>query len=565
MASIEEIKLKKPELLNYLICESCGKKFLATKSQIRLYFSKYINGLLFHPSCSVSCAAKIRNKLIGSSFSRPEVRKKIQETNMKRYGVKHNWASKDPKLNGRQTRQEKYGNPFYRDINKTKQTNLKKYGVECILQLKENHDKGMIASHTKESLEKAKNTKLNNIDKNGLNSYQRQAIKTKITKKIRYNNETYTNLNKNKETCKIKYGVDHYSKTKEFSKKVSNTRKINKEKNFESKHKNFEDINEEFFRNNFIKNDIFDLDACKSYFNVGTNWVNVKKQEFNIDVRNNQHQELTQLQIYNFIKQIYTNLILFNTFKIIPPLELDIYIPEKKLAIEFNGIYWHSSIYKEKNYHQQKSKLCQEKGIRLIHIYEDEWNDEHKKEIIKDIIKHALNIPTSENKIYARKCIIKEIENKEYNDFCNEYHIQGTKGAQVKLGLFYNNELVQIASFGKSRYDKRYEWEWIRGCPASNNNVIGGTSKLFKYFVRKYNPKSVLCYADFNKFDGKGYKECGFKFDKITAPDKFYFDIENNIRINRSPKHYKEYMNNVKNNKFLLLYGAGNLKFIWNK
>ena len=269
--------------------------------------------------------------------------------------------------------------------------------------------------------------------------------------------------------------------------------------------------------------------------------------------------------MYNFIKSVYKQKVILDDRKVLYPQELDIYIPEKNLAIEFNGMYWHSTLRDRMTiqYHQNKSKLCQEKGIRLIHIYEDEWNDEHKREIIKDIIKHSLNIPTSENKIYARKCTIKEIDNKSYNNFCNKYHIQGTKGAQVKLGLFYNDDLVQIASFSKSRYDKQYEWEWIRGCPASNNNVIGGTSKLFKYFVRKYNPKSVVCYADFNKFDGKGYKECGFKFDKITAPDKFYFDIKNNIRINRSPSKYQEYKKKVENKEFLLLYGAGNLKFVW--
>lgn len=413
---------------------------------------------------------------------------KALETNKKNHNGLHNWASKNPKLNGRETKLKKYGNEFYNNR------------------------------------EKAHNTKLSKIDENGLNSYQRAALKSK-------------------QHYKDNYGVENINQ-------------------IHIKH--IDDINEKFFRENFIKDNVFLIKECCSYFNTGSNWVIHKKQLFNIIEPNKQNQELTQLEIFNYIKQIYTNVILFNSHKIISPQELDIYIPEKKLAIEFNGVYWHSANKGlDKYYHQNKSKLCQEKGIRLIHIYEDEWNDEHKRDIIKDIIKHALNIPTYENKIYARKCTIKEIENKEYNDFCNKYHIQGTKGAQVKLGLFYNNELVQIASFSKSRYDKQYEWEWIRGCPASNNNVVGGTSKLFKYFVRKYNPKSVLCYADFNKFDGKGYKECGFKFIKITVPDKFYYDTKNCIRINRNPSKYSEYMNKVKLGEFFLLYGAGNLKFIW--
>ena len=100
---------------------------------------------------------------------------------------------------------------------------------------------------------------------------------------------------------------------------------------------------------------------------------------------------------------------------------------------------------------------------------------------------------------------------KEYREFCILNHIQGYKKASIKLGLFYNNKLVQIASFGKvnnrgkaAMTNKEYDYEWVRGCPASLNYVIGGTSKLFKYFVKHYNPKTVLCYADWNLFNGKG-------------------------------------------------------------
>lgn len=174
-------------------------------------------------------------------------------------------------------------------------------------------------------------------------------------------------------------------------------------------------------------------------------------------------------------------------------------------------------------------------------------------------LKHRLGI-NKENNIYARKCTIKEIDNESYKKFCNENHIQGFRPASVKLGLFYNNELVQIASFGKTK-DKKYEWEWIRGCPASNNSVIGGTSKLFKYFINKYNPNSVLCYADLNLFNGKGYEKCGFEFTGYTGPNKFY--VKQFKRIERNPARYKEYKELVKQNKLLLCYGAGSMRFVW--
>lgn len=254
--------------------------------------------------------------------------------------------------------------------------------------------------------------------------------------------------------------------------------------------------------------------------------------------------------------------------------EIDIYIPELKIGIEYNGVYFHSINGRKKDiistaYHYNKSKYAQNLGINLIHIWEDQWINQ--KDIIKDILKARLGI-LSENKIYARQCKIKEITTKDYKKFCEDNHIQGYKKASIKLGLYYNDILVQIASFNKvtntgkaSILNNKYDYEWTRGCIASNNKVIGGTSKLFKYFVSVYNPNSVLCYADWNLFNGQGYKQCGFILDGYTGPDKFYIQVKPIKRINRSPYKYKEYKELVEKNKLWLCYGAGSLRFIWNK
>ena len=113
--------------------------------------------------------------------------------------------------------------------------------------------------------------------------------------------------------------------------------------------------------------------------------------------------------------------------------------------------------------------------------------------------------------------------------------------------------------------NKKYDYEWVRGCPASNNVIIGGTSKLFKYFIKNYNPTSVLCYADWNLFNGNGYKQCGFIFDGYTGPDKFYIQAKPILRINRNPYMYKEFKKLVLQKKLWVCYGAGSLRFIWNK
>ena len=128
-------------------------------------------------------------------------------------------------------------------------------------------------------------------------------------------------------------------------------------------------------------------------------------------------------------------------------LELDLVLPNNNTAIEFNGVYWHNELYCDKNYHLHKTRLCEDKGIELIHVFEDEWS--FKQEIVLSIIKNKLNL--TPNRVYARKCEIKEIPPKKYKDFCEQNHIQGYVSAKIKLGLFYDGELVSIMSLGGLR------------------------------------------------------------------------------------------------------------------
>lgn len=249
--------------------------------------------------------------------------------------------------------------------------------------------------------------------------------------------------------------------------------------------------------------------------------------------------------------------------------ELDIYIEEKKIAIEYNGCYYHAKNginHKSKKYHFNKNSIAYSEGIELIQVWEDQWKNQ--QEIIKDIIAARLGIIRGE-KIYARKCEIKEVNTKDYREFCNKYHVQGYRSATVKLGLYYKSELVQIASFNKARQysiagNNKYEWEWVRGCISSNNKVIGGTSKLLKHFIDNWHPNNILCFSDWNLFSGKGYEEAGFQLEGLTGPDKFYITINSKMqRINRSPYAYQEYKNMVNNGKLFECYGCGSKKFVW--
>ena len=205
-------------------------------------------------------------------------------------------------------------------------------------------------------------------------------------------------------------------------------------------------------------------------------------------------------------------------------MELDIVIPEIKLAIEFDGNYWHSDKFKqEKNYHLNKTIECEKMGYRLIHIFEHEWIK--KQDIVKAKLKSIFN--RDQQSIYARKCVIKEITSKEKNEFLNKTHIQGEDKSNVKLGLYNNDELVAVMTFCKSRFNKNFEWELSRF--SSSKHVIGGASKLLKYFERVYKPKSLITYADRRFSQGKLYFMLGFTFDHFSSPNYFYCD--QNLKI----------------------------------
>ena len=275
--------------------------------------------------------------------------------------------------------------------------------------------------------------------------------------------------------------------------------------------------------------------------------------------------------IIDYVKSLGFNPIKYVYGKGNTRFEIDCYIPELKMGIEYNGIYFHSSNginKKPKNYHFKKSKIAlTELGIDLIQIWEDKWKKQN--DIMKDIIRIRLN--KAENKIPARKCIVKEISSKEYREFCNIHHIQRFRAASVRLGLFYQDKLIQLISFGKpgnygnSKSDQ-YQWEWIRSCSEFNTIVMGGISKLFKYFIKNYNPESILCYCDWNLFNGNGYEKLGLELLSYTGPDLFFIKNSSNLeRINRNPYANSLHKTMVKEGKLFECYGCGSKKFVWYK
>lgn len=288
----------------------------------------------------------------------------------------------------------------------------------------------------------------------------------------------------------------------------------------------------------------------------------------------NKGTSLIEKDFFNEIKKIWPNAI-SNDRRLLGGKEIDVLIPEKKIGFEFTGLYWHSeNNYKEPKHLLWKQQYAHNKGIKLITIFEDEWNQ--KREIIISKIKSMLGL--SEKIIYGRKCEVAEVNNEECSNFLDKNHIQGKDNAtNVRLGLFYENNLVMVASFKRTSFVKGgtgKEWELSRMTSEININIIGGASKLIKYFIEHYsNNFPLITYADRRWSAGDVYEKINFKFIGETPPSYWYMiDYKNRIHRSLLMKHklikdggkieLTEW-ENAKNLGYDRIWDCGTLKFIY--
>lgn len=226
-------------------------------------------------------------------------------------------------------------------------------------------------------------------------------------------------------------------------------------------------------------------------------------------------------EIGDFISKIIGDdcTITFNDRKLLKNAEIDIYVKRKNIAIEYNGLFWHSD--KDKNYHLMKTEACNVAGVRLIQIFEDEYI--HHKDIVLSKIKHIIGGDYNLQKIYGRKCIISEINFEESAEFLKKNHIQGMCKSTVYLGAFYKGVLCGVMTFTKRSENK---WELTRFATDITKRSIGLGGKMFSYFIRNYSPQEVKSFADRRwTIDNEGnlYRRMGFKLEKILRPDYKYF------------------------------------------
>ena len=432
---------------------------------------------------------------------------------------------------------------------KLKETNIKKYGVEWTFQSENN-------------LSKSKQTMLKKYG-------------------VQYAQQNKQIKQKSYDTISKIYGNKHILKCDEIKEKVKRSKRLTIYNKFKSNSYVAPLFSaDEYMQFGDTKQYKWKCLKCGNEFTAFRNEVWFKEGAVKSYARcekcypyNAQSKSYDELKITEFLKQYVT---LFNRTKqnrtVIPPLELDIYIPEKKLAIEYDGLYWHSDANGiQKSYHLNKTNLCEQQGIQLIHIFENEWK--LKQDIVKSRLKNLLGI--YDKTIYARKCEVKEIDSKTSKLFQDENHLQGSVNAKVNLGLFYKGELISLMTFGKCRFDKKHEWEILRFCNKLNYHIPGAAGKLLKYFEKKYSPKSLITYADRRWSQGKLYQMLSFKLDHISPPDYWYFK---SLILESRQKYQKHKLKNILKtfdtnkseiqnmhaNGYHRIFDCGNLVFVKN-
>lgn len=522
----------------------------------------------------------ISNFGVDSPLKNKEIKEKREKTNLNRYGQRSspNIYSKEVQDKKRKTCLEKYGVEFVTQSNqvkqKSKETCFARFGVEFALQAEEVKKKSKLSisnhygvenpSKSEEIKEKKKQTLIKHFGVE--NALQSNEIKNKIKK---------TNLNR--------YGVENPQQSREIKEKTNKTR-FNKYYDLlltSNRLKNL--VIPLFKKEDYIGNKekyLFKCNKCGNEFLSSLSDGDIPRciKCFPLGIIKSKAED----EIILFLRSLLPNeKIIHGDRNVLKPKELDIFIPKKSFAIEYNGLKWHSdSIKPIKEYHLNKTQECESKNIRLIHIFEDEWI--LQKEIVKNKLKSVLNINNT-NKIYARKCILKEISVLDKNEFLETYHIQGKDISKIKIGAFYNDELVGVMTFGNlrlalgSRY-KKDTYELIRF--ATKTSVIGLASKMLTYFINKYNPEKIISYADRRWTSSKNnlYEKIGFSFVHSTEPNYWYINEKKlDCRIHRFVFRKSELKKkldlfdpklsewqNMQLNGYTRIWDCGNLKYEMN-
>lgn len=441
---------------------------------------------------------------------------------LKKYGVDHNWKTTQGQNKRATTIKEKYGveNPSQSEDIKAKKiaTAIQNYGVE---------------HHTKSREFKEQFTNLM-IEKYGVSNPSklpevREKAKSTTMEKygVEYAAQNPKFIEKAKQTLLDRYGVDVPMHSTSISEKAVQNKKTQFYRNLDT-------------RTNGLVKPLFTVDEYSSV-NCSYQWQCNKCDTQFTDTLDDGWvpkcptcfpgvKSIGEQEVYEFIKTHYDGEIVRNSRSIISPLEIDIYLPQIKLGIEFNGIYHHSELSgnKPKTYHQNKWAQCMSRGIRLFQIYDTEWAN--KGSIIKSRLLGALG----KNKtLFARKCKVDTISTEIKDQFLLDNHIQGPCGSLHNYGLMFNGSVVAVMTFGKSRYTDKIQYELLRYCTLQGMNIVGGPSKLLAHFERNNNSPSIISYCDLRYGTGNMYTKLGFTLSHTSDANYWYRKTNSSILESR--------------------------------
>ena len=523
----EEVKDKMRNTLSKTLTERYGEGVKSTSQLEFVKEKKRANWKNDAEKAKQTCLERYGDP----TYNNPE---KAKQTCLERYGVEHPLQNSEIHQKVVKTNNERYGCDYplqNADImNKTKETNNERYGVDCILQ-------------NEKIKEQIKQTK---FEKYG-NPYFVNPEKTKQTKLERYNTSNYNNSEKSKQTMIKRYGVPS-----------------NNYVHF----KNFELLNEKYVRNNFIQDGEFLVKEFMDFYNISPGGSKLYKNKFKISEPNKilHGRSNAEVELANWISN-YTEVI--TRSNLINPYEIDILIPSIKLAIEYNGSFWHSAEMKDEGYHLKKTEMCLEQGYQLFHIF-----DFDDIEIWKSMIMSKLGL---NNKIDSENCKIKNVSSEIAKDFIENNHLQGYIESTINLGLYYNNDLLQIMSFNTPRFNKDYDFELLRICTLKGVNVVDGASKLFNHFVKSHPNNTIITYCNRRISEGEIYEKLGFERIETTKPNYYYVDIREftildhyqcqqqmlqTILENFDPNLSES--DNMSDNGYLKIYDCGDYVFAYN-
>lgn len=479
---------------------------------VQLYM--FYHDLPEHPKCACGKRLKYKSRKLGftkfcsvkCSTNSPLTQEITAKTNEKKYGGT-GFASKELLRKQHNTMQALYGidNAMHSEQfkNKVKSTTFERYGVESVMQSKSIREKvmktqtqlyggtGMGAKSIREKIERTQTER-----------YGAMGMGSEIIRQ------------KARESNQKRYGVPYNGQRPEVIEKSMKSRALSIKRKYP------------------IIKDIIWENGAKTYICHCTHPDTCNKCNGEFKIFNEQfyrrlkdgtelctlllpYQHPTQFNtsVEVFVKMVLDNLgvnYIQTCRNIITPKELDFYLPEYNLAIECNGCYWHSTLYKDNKYHLNKYLECQQAGVQLLSIWED-WVV-NSPNIVKSIILNKLH--KTKVSIGARKCILKEIPHKIASSFLLTNHIQGPCNASTHLGLYYHDELVSVMSFGSRRPSMGHEsgCELLRFCNKINTNVQGAASKLLKHYIKQYNIKTVTSFSSNDISNGSLYERLGFEY-----------------------------------------------------